>query len=278
MSLFMLSALLEATWQTIYMVFISSFFSILLGLAVGVILFATRSGELLENKPINAVLGVIVNITRSVPYIIFMIAIIPLTRLIVGTSIGINAAIVPLTLAAIPFYARIAESAISEVSRGLVDAAQSLGASPWQIIFKVWIPEALPALINGGTLTIISLIGYSAMAGAVGGGGLGELAIQFGYQRFDVLVMLETVIVLVVMVQIIQSLGDWFAKRRTVKWVSIISIVLWIASLGFIVQQNLPQAQSLKVGIVGAPMAEVMKVVTKIAKKDYGLAAGFVAR
>ena len=271
MSPFMLSALLEATWQTIYMVFVSSFFSILLGLAVGVILFATRSGELLENKPINAVLGVIVNITRSVPYIIFMIAIIPLTRVIVGTSIGINAAIVPLTLAAIPFYARIAESAISEVSRGLVEAAQSLGASPWQIIVKVWIPEALPALINGGTLTIISLIGYSAMAGAVGGGGLGELAIQFGYQRFDVLVMLETVIVLVVMVQIIQSLGDWFAKRRTVKWVGIISIVLWIASLGFIVQQNLPQAQSLKVGVVGAPMAEVMKVVTKIAKKDYGL-------
>lgn len=272
MSQLMIQPLLEATWQTIYMVFLSSFFGLLVGLAVGVVLFTARPGQLLACCWLSRILGLVVNITRSVPFIIFMIAIIPLTRLLVGTTIGINAAVVPLTLAAIPFYARIAEAAISEVGPGLVEAAQSMGSTTWQIVRKVYVPEALPALINGATLTIISLIGYSAMAGAVGGGGLGELAIQYGYQRFNVLVMLETVVILVVMVQLIQSAGDYFARKRQLKWVGWSSVVLWVGCIVFIVIQLLPQhEQVLKVGIVGGQMQKVMAVAKKVANHKYGL-------
>ncbi len=193
-----LNLLGPATWQTVYMVFISGFFSIFIGLVLGIVLCLTSPNSFNKdfnknNKKFNfftyKILGLIINITRSIPYIIFMIAVIPLTRLLVGTSIGINAAIVPLTLAAIPFYARIAESAIAGVEPGLVEAALSLGASSWQVIRKVWLPESASQLIKGATLTLISLIGYSAMAGAVGGGGLGELVIEYGYQRFDWAVM-----------------------------------------------------------------------------------------
>ena len=272
MSPFMIQPLLEATWQTIYMVFLSSFFGLLVGLAVGIALFLTRPGELWACALANRILGIVVNITRSVPFIIFMIAIIPLTRLLVGTTIGINAAVVPLTLAAIPFYARIAEAALSEVAAGLVEAAQAMGATTWQIVRKVYVPEALPALINGATLTIISLVSYSAMAGAVGGGGLGELAIQYGYQRFDLLVMLETVIILVVMVQCIQSAGDYLARHRRLKWLGIFSIVLWIACIAFMVIQLLPERmQVLKIGIVGAQMQRFMAVAKRVAANQYGV-------
>ncbi len=270
-----INILIQATWETVYMVFVSSFLSIFFGLWFGVVLQATQKNSLWPCFWTNKILGALVNITRSVPYVIFMIAIIPLTRLLVGTSIGINAAIVPLTLAAIPFYARIAESAFNTVDKGVIEAAVSLGATSWEVIRKVWIPEALPQLIKGATLTLISLIGYSAMAGAVGGGGLGELAIEYGYQRFDVWVMLETVIILVVMVQIVQLLGDFLAKhpvkksRVNILWG--LCVLLWVGSIGFIIYQAWPRADVLKVGIVGAPMEQVMQAAAKVAQEKYGL-------
>jgi D-methionine transport system permease protein len=166
---------------------------------------------------LNRILGAIVNAARSTPFIILMVAIIPLTRLIIGTSIGTNAAIVPLSLAAIPFVGRIVESALKEVDFGVVEAAQAMGASPREIIWKVLLPEAMPSIVLGLTLTVISLIGYSAMAGAIGGGGLGDLAIRYGYQRFRGDIMLATVVILIVQVQVVQSLGDYLAKRLNKK-------------------------------------------------------------
>lgn len=212
MSQMMLSLLLEASLQTIYMVVLSTLLATLFGLPLGVVMYTARKGNILANASLYQLLSTIVNITRSIPFIILMIAIIPLTRLLVGTSIGTNAAIVPLSLCAIPFVARVVENALLEVSHGLVEAATAMGATAWQIVSKVLIPEAFPGIINGLTLTIVNLIGYSAMAGAVGGGGLGDLAIRYGYQRFDVTTMVITIAIMVFMVQIIQWLGDWAAK------------------------------------------------------------------
>lgn len=169
--------------------------------------------HILPNAPVNSVLGAIVNATRSTPFIILMVAIIPLTRLLVGSSIGTTASIVPLTISAAPFIARIIESSLLEIDHGVIEAAQAMGASPMQIIRKVLLPEALHSIVLGITLAVIALIGYSAMAGTLGGGGLGDLAIRYGYQRFQMDVMLITVVVLIVMVQSIQSLGDYFSKK-----------------------------------------------------------------
>ena len=205
--------MIEAFGQTCYMVAISTFLSTLLGLPLGVILTVTDKNHILENKAFNTVLGNIINAARSVPFIILMVAIIPLTRMLVGTSIGTTAAIVPLTISATPFIARIIESALKEVQHGVIEAAESMGATPMQIIRHVLLPEAMPTIILGITLAIISLIGYSAMAGALGGGGLGDLAIRYGYQRFRVDIMILTVVVLIAQVQIVQSIGDYLAKR-----------------------------------------------------------------
>ena len=172
-----------------------------------------RRDHILPNAPVNSVLGAIVNATRSTPFIILMVAIIPLTRLLVGSSIGTTASIVPLTISAAPFIARIIESSLLEIDHGVIEAAQAMGASPMQIIRKVLLPEALHSIVLGITLAVIALIGYSAMAGTLGGGGLGDLAIRYGYQRFQMDVMLITVVVLIVMVQSIQSLGDYFSKK-----------------------------------------------------------------
>ena len=202
-----------ALWETLYMVGLSGVISAAVGIPLGVILFITRPNKLMASASINRVLGGIVNAARSVPFIILMVAIIPLTRLIVGTSIGTSAAIVPLTIGAIPFVARIVEGAISEVPSGLVEAAQAMGASPYQVVTKVLLPEAMPGLIHGMTLTLVTLVGYSAMAGAIGGGGLGDLGIRYGYQRFDGALMAATVIVLIVMVQLIQSVGDRLVRH-----------------------------------------------------------------
>lgn len=195
------------------MVFVSTAISTLIGIPLGVILTVTRKEHILPNPTINQVLGVIVNATRSTPFIILMVAIIPLTRLIVGTSIGTTAAIVPLTISAAPFIARIIEGNLLEINPGIIEAAQSMGASPMQIITKVLLPEAMHSIVLGVTLAIVSLIGYSAMAGTLGGGGLGDLAIRYGYQRFQPDVMIATVIVLIVMVQVMQSLGDHVSKK-----------------------------------------------------------------
>lgn len=216
MSQTILLLLLEATAETIFMVIMAGLISFLVGLPLGVILFTTSRGQVLENRMANQFLAIIVNITRSIPFIILMIAVIPFTRLLVGTSIGTRAAIVPLALCAMPFIARVVESALQEVNKGLIEAAMAMGATARQIIMKVLLPEALPGIINGLTLAMVNLIGYSAMAGAVGGGGLGDLAIRYGYQRFDVGVMLMTIFIMVVLVQAIQFCGDklvWWAGK-----------------------------------------------------------------
>ena len=208
-----LPSLWSSTLDTLYMVGVATLFTILLGLPLGVLLVATDSRGLTPAPLLNQVVGVIVNAARSLPFIILLVAVIPFTRLVAGTSIGATAAIVPLTLAAIPFFARVAETSLREVDRGLVEAAQAMGCAPGQIIVKVLIPEALPSLILGVTITIISLIGYSAMAGAIAGGGLGDLAIRYGYQRFETGIMLITVVLLIVLVQGIQVLGNTLARK-----------------------------------------------------------------
>lgn len=212
MSQIPLSQLIDATFETIYMVVTSGFLASLLGLPYGVILCITRKGNILAHSLLNQFLAAIINIMRSIPFIILMVAVIPFTRMVVGTSIGTKAAIVPLSICAIPFIARIVEIALLEVDKGLIEAAMAMGATHFQIISKVLIPEALPGIINGLTLTIVSLVGYSAMAGALGGGGLGDLAIRYGYQRFDVQTMIITIIIMVVLVQVFQYTGDKIAK------------------------------------------------------------------
>lgn len=205
--------LIKGLIDTLHMVAVSGAIGTLIGLPVGVALAVTGRGELLQNLVFNSVVGAVVNMTRSTPFIILVVAIIPFTRLIAGTSIGTGAAIVPLTVAAAPFIARIVENAIREVDRGLIEAAQAMGATPFQIVRKVLLPEAMPAIAMGLTLSAVSLIGYSAMVGAVGGGGLGDLGIRYGYQRFMPEVMLLVVVVLIVLVQAVQSLGETLARR-----------------------------------------------------------------
>ena len=209
----MFEMVLKATFETLYMVGISTTFTILLGLPLGIVLVITSKGHILENAPLHTGLSYAVNMTRSLPFIILMIFIIPFTRVLVGTSIGTNAAIVPLVVAAIPFFGRVVESALQEVEGGVIEAAIAMGASPFEIVWRVLIPEALPSLVLGTTITIINLLGYSAMAGAVGGGGIGDLAIRYGFHRFRTDVMLITVIVLIVMVQTIQSSGNLMAQK-----------------------------------------------------------------
>lgn len=213
MSNAMLELILESTLETLYMVGIAGLIAAIAGIPLGVLLYVTRPGQILANPMTQRVLAIVTNVGRSIPFIILMVAIIPFTRLIAGSSIGTNAAIVPLTIAAIPFVARLVEGALNEVPPGLVEAAQSMGATPYQIITKVLLPEARGGIINGMTITVVTLISYSAMAGAVGGGGLGDLGIRYGYNRFDPVVMLITVAILVVMVQGFQSLGDHLVRK-----------------------------------------------------------------
>ncbi|MFV0408603.1 MAG: methionine ABC transporter permease [Paracoccus sp. (in: a-proteobacteria)] len=213
MSANLIALLYEATLQTIYMVAVSAVLGTILGLPLGVFLATSQRGELLSAPMLNRVLGLVVNAARSIPFIILVVAIIPFTRWIAGTSIGTTAAIVPLTIAATPFIARLVENAIREVDAGLIEAARAMGATPFQIIRKVLVPEAMPGIALGLTLAVVSLIGYSAMVGAVGGEGLGDLGIRYGYQRFMPEVMLAVVVILIVMVQLVQSAGEWIAAR-----------------------------------------------------------------
>jgi len=199
--------------ETLLMVGISGGIAAAMGVPLGLLLTVTAPGHILPQPAANRLLGLVVNALRSTPFIILMVAIIPLTRLITGTSIGTAAAVVPLTLAAIPFVGRLVETALREVDAGLIEAAEAIGAPPMQIVRKVLVPEALPGIIASLTITLVSLIGYSAMAGAVGGGGLGDLGIRYGYQRFMPEVMGLVVLVLIVFVQIVQSLGDRLARR-----------------------------------------------------------------
>ena len=209
----LIELLIKSFWETGYMVVASTVLASLIGIPLGIILTVTRNGHILPNAVINSVLGVIVNATRSTPFIILMVAIIPLTRMLVGSSIGTTAAIVPLTISAAPFIARVIESSLLEIDHGVIEAAQSMGASPMQIIYKVLLPESLHSIVLGITLAVIALIGYSAMAGVLGGGGLGDLAIRYGYQRFQPDVMIVTVVILILMVQLIQFIGDTLSKK-----------------------------------------------------------------
>ena len=205
------------TWDTLYMTFMSTFFSYLFGLPMGIVLVITEESHILPHGRLNAILGGIVNVTRSVPFIILLIAVIPLTRLIVGTSIGATASIVPLVIGAVPFVARMVETSMKDLDRGVIEAAQSMGASPWQIIFKVMVPETLPSIILGVSITTITLIGYSAMAGVVGGGGLGDIAIRYGYHRYQTDLMFLTIILLIIIVQAVQSAGNYLSKKNDKK-------------------------------------------------------------
>ncbi|WP_024849378.1 methionine ABC transporter permease [Aminobacter sp. J41] len=205
--------IVRATGQTLQMVAVAAIIGSLIGIPLGVFLATSQKGELFAAPVANKVLGAIVNATRSTPFIILVVAIIPFTRLVAGTSIGTTAAIVPLTIATIPFVARLVEASIREVDPGLIETARAMGATPMQIVWKVLLAEARPGITLALTLTVVSLIGYSAMVGAVGGGGLGDLGIRYGYQRFMPDVMLAVVVVLIVLVQLIQSIGDGLARR-----------------------------------------------------------------
>lgn len=201
------------TWDTIYMTLVATFFSYVFGIIMGVILVITRKGGISAQPVVYSCLDIVVNLTRSFPFLILMIAVIPFTRFLVGTTIGNNATIVPLVLSAAPFVARLVESSLLEVDHGVIEAAQSMGATTWQIISKVLVPEALPSLINGSAVAAITILGYSAMAGAVGGGGLGKLAIMYGYNRYQTDIMIITVVLLIIIVQIFQSIGNWATRK-----------------------------------------------------------------
>ncbi|HZG21828.1 MAG TPA: methionine ABC transporter permease [Herbaspirillum sp.] len=199
--------------ETLMMVVISGVVGSLLGIPLGIALHITEDKGVLPNVVFNRIAGLLVNAVRSTPFIILLVAVIPMTRFFVGTSIGTAAAIVPLTIAAAPFIARLVETALREVDHGLVEAAQAMGATTWQIIYKVLVPEAFAGIVAGLTITFVSLVGYSAMAGAIGGGGLGDLGIRYGYQRFLPEVMLAVVLILIVFVQLVQSLGDLLVRK-----------------------------------------------------------------
>lgn len=213
MSLTLLYDLLFASGQTLYMVLISTLLAILFGLPLGTLLFITTTIK--PHPTLKNIISGLINFSRSIPFIILLVALIPFTRLIVGTSIGTNAAIVPLTLGAIPFFARLIDNAYQNLPRGLIETGFSMGSTTWQMIRFILLPEALPAVIQATTITAITLVNYSAMAGTVGGGGLGDLAIRYGYQRFNLTIMIATVLILVAIVQLIQVLGDRLAMRYT---------------------------------------------------------------
>lgn len=209
----MIKLLLPATLQTLYMVALSGLFTLLFGLPLGILLTITGEEHLIPRPKFNHLLSSVVNMMRSLPFVILMIFIMPFTRLIVGTSIGTNAAVVPLVVAAIPFFARVVETALKEVDDGVIEASVAMGATNVQIIREVLLKEALPSLILGVAMTLINLIGYSAMAGAVGGGGIGDLAIRYGYHRFRIDIMFATIVLLVLLVQCVQTLGNILANQ-----------------------------------------------------------------
>ncbi len=202
----------SAFGETIYMITISLVVAILVGLPIGILLYITDKGLFWENRAVQVTLGFLVNLVRSIPFIILLVALIPLTDFLVDTTIGPAAASVSLSVAAIPFFARIVETALREIDKGVIEAAISTGATPWMIIKDVLLLEARSGIISGITLTLISLIGFSAMAGTVGGGGIGDLAIRFGYYRYDNTIMFATVLILIILVQVIQLAGDFIAK------------------------------------------------------------------
>jgi len=213
MSESILELLLKGTWETIVMTFVSGFFGFVLGLPTGILLFLTRKNQILEQAVLNRTLSFLVNIFRSIPFIILIVWMIPFTRALVGTSIGVSAALVPLSIGAAPFIARLVENSLLGLPSGLIEAARALGATPFQIVYKVLLPEALPSLINAASITLITLVGYSAMGGAVGAGGLGQVGYQYGYIGYDAVTMNAVLALLVILVFLIQFAGDTLSKR-----------------------------------------------------------------
>jgi len=209
----MIAMLIKGIGETLIMTFLSGFFGFVLGLPTGVLLFMTRKGQISENSVVNRIISVLVNVFRSIPFIILIVWMIPFTRAVVGTSIGVRAALVPLSIGAAPFIARMIENSLMEVPHGLIEAARALGASPYQIVRKVLLPEALPSIVNAASITLITLVGYSAMGGAVGAGGLGQIGYQYGYVGYDILVMNTVLVLLVAIVFFIQLTGDLIAAR-----------------------------------------------------------------
>ncbi|OMQ10348.1 methionine ABC transporter permease MetI [[Flexibacter] sp. ATCC 35103] len=205
--------LLNGTWETIVMTFVSGFFGFVLGLPTGILLFLTRKNQILDQPVLNRTLSVLVNVFRSIPFIILIVWMIPFTRALVGTSIGVSAALVPLSIGAAPFIARLVENSLLGLPSGLIEAARALGATPFQIVYKVLLPEALPSLINAASITLITLVGYSAMGGAVGAGGLGQVGYQYGYIGYDAVTMNSVLALLVLLVFVIQFAGDFLSKR-----------------------------------------------------------------
>ncbi|MBR1797959.1 MAG: ABC transporter permease [Clostridiales bacterium] len=213
MSDYIIQAIKDGVFETLEMTFFSSLFAYIIGLPLGLILYATSKGRLLSNRPVNVILGTVVNIMRSLPFLILLVLLIPFTRMIVGTSIGTTASIVPLTVGTIPIVARMVESSLEEVQPGIIEAADSMGASPLYIIIHFILPEATPSLLQGAAINVATVLGYSAMAGVIGGGGLGAIALQYGYYRYQKNVLWTTVALLVVLVMIIQESGGIIAKK-----------------------------------------------------------------
>lgn len=213
MSEAIIELLVKGTWETIVMTFVSGFFGFALGLPTGILLFLTRKNQILDQPVLNRTLSVLVNIFRSIPFIILIVWMIPFTRALVGTSIGVSAALVPLSIGAAPFIARLVENSLLGLPAGLIEAARALGATPFQIVYKVLLPEALPSLINAASITLITLVGYSAMGGAVGAGGLGQVGYQYGYIGYDAVTMNSVLALLVLLVFLIQFAGDTLSKR-----------------------------------------------------------------
>lgn len=267
-----LQLLLSSTWDTLYMVFSASVLSIFIGLALGLVLYISAPNGVWTHNALNRILGFIVNVGRSIPFVILMIALIPITRFFVGTSIGTNASIIPLTVAAIPFYARIAESAFKQVAPGLIEAGNAMGLTPWQIIIKVVVPESKGVLLEGATLTIIALIAYSSIVGMIGGGGLGDVAIRYGYQRFDLTMMFLTIVILVVLVQFVQWVGDLSARRRTLFFWVLVALPLFLGAIGqnFIGNAH-SKANTITIGIVSGPMEQIMDTAQQVAQEQYGV-------
>ncbi|MDF2517956.1 MAG: DL-methionine transporter permease subunit [Sphingobacterium sp.] len=208
-----LNLLLSGTLETLMMTFLSGFFGFVIGLPLGIYLFLTRKHQLLENKTMHQIVSLLVNVFRSIPFIILIVWMIPFTRQLVGTSIGMSAALVPLSIGAAPFIARLVENSLLEIPHGLIEAARAMGASTRQVIFKVLLPEALPSLVNNATITLITLVGYSAMGGAVGAGGLGQIGYQYGYVGYDTFIMNAVLILLILIVFLLQYTGDYISKK-----------------------------------------------------------------
>lgn len=268
-----LNLILGATWETIFMVFIATLVAVIGGIALGIVLYITKDSKNIFIRGSNKTIGIVINITRSIPYIILLILLYPITRIIVGTTIGTTASIVPLAIAALPFYARLTESSLKEVDKGLIEAATAMGATKFQIIFKVLLPESKSLLIDAATLTCISLIGFSAMAGIVGGGGLGDLTYFKGYNYSNYTLLFGGVIMLVILVQLCQSYGNYLVatKRLTSLWI-VTAILILGSGIQIYYNNSKVNTNEITVGYVTSPPQDkIMQLSKKIAKEKYGL-------